>query len=220
METSIAQNNFTLSKEDDEYIKKSLNEKILVHRSISAEEFHAIFSNEYVHGKYDILNNPNVKLVPGVVESNVYDFLNHSVCFYYDDFHWFDKQHSYEMLLNIPMGRLVSGKGIYHVSDRVKHRQIWSGHAGPNIVEVQEYYAPYYSYKDIIGFSGNVKNIASRDELVTIIQNYIKFFSINSTDFCLRKSPENTYTKFLYNCYRIDKKNIKFFGYYGVNKKF
>ena len=140
-----------------------------LYRSINDKELNKLLREVKVRGMYDCQ-----------FESQNDSKLNNVICTFTQDFRWKDKEHTFYIVLDIPMNRILERcKAEYYLSKEAIKNRLWSGRDGQEILKMEEAYLDEYGIDDIVTIKGinhyanwyieeNIKPVAEKYGIILV----------------------------------------------------
>ncbi len=73
------------------------------------------------------------------------------VCFFADDYKWHDKEHKFDIIVQLK--NPILGHGIYMASKSLSKTHVWYGREGKTEYKIPELYVRYYTLSDIVSIN-------------------------------------------------------------------
>lgn len=118
---------------------------MLVHRNISAKELLDLVRQKEITGTKD--KDVNIERIYDDTTKLKED--EQLISFFASDYWWIDDEHPYEVWVDIPDYKLITGKGIYYSDENFEKTHVWNGKIGDIKYEIPEVYTKGYTILDV-----------------------------------------------------------------------
>lgn len=112
---------------------------MIVYRSIGSKELYQLFSGSgKINGMYNCSK-----------EKQNTSNIGNACCFFIDNVRWYDKNHRFFLVLDIPEEYLEFGIGEYYAGSSLAKTNVWSGRKGNTLYKIREAYSTHYNISNI-----------------------------------------------------------------------